>query len=260
MFHQINPTTKRLLVYSCIFGNCNYINLLSLLLKSYITYGVPSNNIDYLVICSLSMKSKVEDVFNNLNINGLTWCLDIKTPITQYTARLKIFEYPDINTYSKILYLDCDILVTGKIDNMLKFELENKLYALQEGNTNHVFWGKDFFENNPNIDAFSSGIMLFNNHIEIETLFALTNQHIQKHVENKLPIPGTVDQPFIVYQAVVNKLYDNTRLIGLVVNNPVSYNNEIISHFPGGLGHYTSKIVKMQNYITNVMCNVTSEK
>jgi len=95
--------------------------------------------------------------------------------------------------------------------------------------------------------------MLFNNHVEIKTLFTLINRHIDEHLKNKLPIPETADQPFIVYQAVVNKLYDNTRLIGLAVNNPVSYNNEIISHFPGGLGHYSSKIVKMQNYITKVM-------
>ena len=86
------------------------------------------------------------------------------------------FEFSDWKYLnSKLLYLDCDILVTGKIENILNFELENKLYALQEGNTNHVFWGKDFFEKkNPHIDAFSSGIMLFNNHVEIKTLFTLT--------------------------------------------------------------------------------------
>ena len=36
------------------------------------------------------------------------------------------------NLYNKILYLDCDILVTNSLNEILDFQLENKLYVLQE--------------------------------------------------------------------------------------------------------------------------------
>tara|TARA_B110000971_G_scaffold172045_1_gene176897 strand:+ start:619 stop:1473 length:855 start_codon:yes stop_codon:yes gene_type:complete len=274
--HLENAQEKKKLVYSCIFGNNarrgdrrevtssnKYLELLSLLLKSYVIYGVPSNNIEYLVICNLSVKSEVEKLFETFNINGKTWCLEPQTLIEQYSLRLKIFEYPNINKYSKLLYLDTDILLTGKIDKILDFELDNKLYALQEGLTNDKgsdnWWGKSFFEQfseqNPNVSGFNSGILLFNNHIKIDRLFSSINQHIKEHIENKLPILPFLDQPFIVYHAVKNDMYNNTSLYRpLIEVNPCSLNHEtIICHFPGGPGDYSSKIVKMQNYMNNIM-------
>jgi lipopolysaccharide biosynthesis glycosyltransferase len=190
-----------------------------------------------------------------LNINGKIWCIHLKTKFEAGYSRLKIFDYPDINLYNKILYLDCDILVTNSINNILDFQLENKLYALQEGNTNHKFWGSQIFDKNPNCSAFTSGILLFNNNIIIKDLFSQILLHIHNHITSMLPIPDCLDQPFIVYHAVKNNLYDNQKLINIVINNPNNFNNETISHFPGEPGNYGSKIVKMSNFMNNVMFN-----
>lgn len=38
-----------------------------------------------------------------------------------------------------------------------------------------------------------------------------------------------------------------------------NFNNETISHFPGGLCNYETKIVKITNYMNYVMFNVTNK-
>ena len=244
------------IIYSCVFFNEKYINLVNLLLKSYKLFGNSPDNVDYLIICNTHFQKKIKAIFDNLNISGKIWCIDLKTKFEAGYSRLKIFDYPDINLYNKILYLDCDILVTNSINKILDFQLENKLYALKEGNTNHVFWGNQFFDNNPHCAAFTSGILLFNNHKVIKDLFSQILLHIHNHITSMLPIPICLDQPFIVYHAVKNNLYDNKKLINIVINNPNNFNNETISHFPGGPGYYESKIIKMTNFMNNVMFNL----
>ena len=248
------------IIYSCVFFNEKYLHLINLLLKSYKLFGNSSDDVDYLIICNPNFQKKIQSIFDNLNISGKIWCIDLKTKFEAGYSRLKIFDYPDINLYNKILYLDCDILVTNSINNILDFQLENKLYCLQEGNTNHQFWGSQFFDKNPNCSAFTSGILLFNNHKVIKDLFSQILLHIHNHITSDLPIPKCLDQPFIVYYAVKNNLYNNQKLINMVINNPNNFNNETISHFPGGPGHYESKIVKMTNFMNNIMFNVTNIK
>tara|TARA_B100001113_G_scaffold90384_1_gene72333 strand:+ start:1456 stop:3072 length:1617 start_codon:yes stop_codon:yes gene_type:complete len=244
------------IIYSCVFFNETYINLINLLLKSYKLFGNSSGDVDYLIICNPDFQKKIQAIFDNLNISGKIWCIDVRTKFKARYSRLKIFNYPNINLYSKILYLDCDILVTNSINNILDFQLENKLYALQEGNTNHEDWGSQFFDKNPNCSAFTSGILLFNNNTIIKDLFSQILLHIHNHITSNSPIPICLDQPFIIYHAVKNNLYDNQKLINIVINNPNNFNNETISHFPGGQGNYESKIVKMTNYMNNVMFNL----
>ena len=241
------------IIYSCVFFNEKYLNLINLLLKSYKLFGNSPDDVDYLIICNTDYQKKIKAIFDNLNISGKIWCLDLKTKFEAGYSRLKIFDYPDINLYNKILYLDCDILVTNSINKILDFQLEDKLYALQEGNTNLQFWGGQLFDKNPNCSAFTSGILLFNNNITIKDLFSQILLHIHNHIASKLPVPACLDQPFIVYHAVKNNLYDNQKLINIVINNPKSFNNETISHFPGGPGNYERKIKAMTNYMKNIM-------
>ena len=47
------------LVYSCVFFNQNYINLLSLLLNSYYKFGNCNDKCKYLVICNQNLKDKL---------------------------------------------------------------------------------------------------------------------------------------------------------------------------------------------------------
>ena len=257
------------IIYSCVFFNEKYIELIQLLLKSYKLFGNSTENIDYLIICNPNFKNKIQLLFDKLNINGKIWCLDLETIFEAGYSRLKIFDYPLINDYDKILYLDCDILVTNSVNKLFDIHLENKLYVLEEGNTMHDFWGNQFFENNPNVSAFTSGILLFNNNSIIKDLFSEILFHINNHINCNLPIPDCLDQPFICYHAIKNNLCDNKSLINLVVNNPniktnnilekmIEFTNQSICHFPGWPGHYFSKIDKMKNFLKDNMFKITN--
>ena len=159
-------------------------------------------------ISSSSVTKEIKKICSNLNINTEIWCLKLTTKFEAGYCRLKIFEYTHINKFDKILYLDCDILVTNNLKNIFDITLENKLYVLKEGNTNHVFWGKEFFqENNPNSVAFTSGILLFNNCSCIKKLFQNILKHINEHLIQCKEIPLCLDQPFIVYHSFLNDLY-----------------------------------------------------
>ena len=85
-------------------------------------------------------------------------------------------------------------------------------------------------------------------------------KYLLDDIDNNLDIPVCLDQPFIVYHAFKNNIYNNTKLINLVVNNPVKFSGETISHFPGGPGHYESKIVKMISYMSNIMFNLDEKR
>lgn len=120
------------LIYSCVFFNSDYIKLINLLMKSFVLFGCPKKNYDYLIICDPSFKDQIKNIFVALDLNGQIWCLDLTSKFESAYSRLRIFEYPKIANYSLILYLDCDILVTNKLSHIFNLNLEEKLYVLQE--------------------------------------------------------------------------------------------------------------------------------
>jgi len=251
------------LIYSCVFFNENYIELINLLLKSYTLFGDPSENTDYLIICSPEFKDRIQETLHSLNLNEKIWCLTVTSKFESAYTRLKIFEYPEIHLYDKILYLDCDILITNSVDHLLNIELENKIYVLKEGGGrfyHYALFTEEEIESLDKNSAFSSGILLFNNNDTIKNLFSLILLHIKFHLSHELVIPQWLDQPFIVYHAIKHNLYNNTTFENLVINNPSLFKGEIISHFCGVPGHYESKIYKMCHFMHTVMFNQDVDK
>ena len=244
------------LIYSCIFFNETFIDLYSLLLKSYILFGNTNDNIDYLIICNPELKDKIQKMFDTLHINGKIWCVKLKSIFEIGCSKLQIFNYPHINSYHKILYLNYNVLITDSINNILDLPLDNKLYAPQEGNTNHDLWGKEFFNNNPNCSAFTTDILLFNNNTIINKLFSQILMHIYSHIKNNSSITYLLDQPFIVYHAIKENIYDNQKLTNLVTNNPNHFNGQTIFHFQGRPNDYKNIIIKMDYFMKNILFNL----
>tara|TARA_Y100000389_G_scaffold205142_1_gene264017 strand:- start:9181 stop:10191 length:1011 start_codon:yes stop_codon:yes gene_type:complete len=244
------------LVYSCVFHQENYIQLISVLLKSYRLYGNEKTNVKYLVITSKYFKEDIQNIFDELDIFGELWLMENNTIFESAYSRLKIFKYPDINKYETILYLDCDILITNDIQNIFSLTLSDKLYVLQENfhRTNHCyFFNDDELNNLPPDSTFTSGIILFKNTVTIKNFFNEILKHINIHLKNNEKIPFCLEQPFIIYHSIIKNMYDNKLLIGTVVNNPDKLNGETICHFPTSPGHYKSKIYLMYNFIVNVL-------
>ena len=261
------------LVYSCVFFNQNYINLLSLLLNSYYKFGNCNDKCKYLVICNQNLKDKVELLFKKFKINGYVWCLNLHTILDAACARLKIFDYPDISSYKNILYLDCDILIADDISNVWDINKEDKIYAIHENaerNSHFYFFNDDEYKNIDKNKAFTSCILLFKNSVNIKNLFKIINRHIDTFVSKKIKAPYCLDQPFIVYHAINNNLFNNVDLQKIAANRRFNNYNEIIyfqhivenikeqdkhkfknkgiNHFATGVGHYDSKLTSMQLY------------
>jgi hypothetical protein len=240
------------LAYSCVFFNEKYINLLGLLLRSYSLYQHQS--IKYLIFTNSEFEPKVRKLCESLFLNYDIWVLDLKTIFESAYCRLMIFDYPHIDLYKKILYLDCDVLIGNNIQPMFDLIKEDKLYALKENNSkdpNHgsIFFPKDY----PSTSTFSSGVMLFNHSLKMKNLFKDILNHIYEYKKTHSKGPGCLDQPFIIYHALINKLDDNETLIGHVMNNPKEIKDEIIYHFPSLVGIYETKIHYMNDFLRKIM-------
>jgi hypothetical protein len=242
------------LIYFTIFGNKKYLNLVDLLITSFKAFGNPNKNIDFLIITTPEFK-ETEKIFHTMGYNIDFHYIDV-TNDERYnlSSRLLVFKYKKINKYSKILYLDTDILITNDINSIFNLNLENKLYALMEGTIDDEYHGRELFNFNLINNAttsFTSGILLFNNCNEIRNLFNITMNAVMNNINTNGIKPVAYDQSFINYYAIINNLYNNTLLLNYCINNPelFKYGNHNISHFPGGVGWYESKYDKMSKYI-----------
>jgi len=259
---MITTTTTKNLIYSCVFFQKEYINLIKLLLHSYAFFANEQNNYKYLIICESNFKIQIENICNYLHINFDIFCMNLTTKFEAAFSRLKIFNYSKINDFKYILYLDCDILIINSLDNIFKIventsNVENKLYTLLEGTTNHDFWGQSIFKmnniENPNIPAFTTAILLFKNSQNIKKLFEKILQSINNYIQNNFTIPTCLEQPFVIFHTIRdNKIYDNKELQKYAINNPkksIENIKKIICHFPGNPGHYQSKFRKMYDFL-----------
>ena len=172
-----------ILIYSCIFYKKDYIQLLKLLLESYIKYNTYRTK--YLIITNKDFEIEIKDILSNLNIDHDIWYLNIDTIFGACCSRLLIFNYPDINKYTKILYLDTDIIITNNLYKIINYNLDKKLYVFNENKKiNDWGHGKILFDkeniNINNIEVFSTCVLLFLNCNDIKFLFNNINLLIDK--------------------------------------------------------------------------------
>jgi len=244
------------LIYLCVFHQENYINLLKLLLNSLITNGkLNKNTTNILIITSPNFLEKIKSTLLDLDILPEYYLLNLNTLFEAGCARLNIFNYPNIQNYQKILYLDTDILINNNINTIFDLDiLQDKLYTLEEGTIGEQYWGAQFFDftkYNRKLTAFTSGILYFYNNNSIIELFTDITNHINDFKKKKKPIPICLDQPFIVYHAISKNKYDNQLLKSFAENNPINKElAKIIYHFPGGPGNYASKYDKITEFLT----------
>ena len=237
----------------CVFHKKEYIRLLTLLLTSIsLKSKIDTTTTDILILTSPEFQPMIEEEASGFGFKLQYYTLDLHTLMEAGCARLNIFQYANISKYDTILYLDTDVLVHSDVNVLWNLDISSeKLYALEEATIQHPFWGgRRFFQfsKHPNhTTAFSSGVLLFRNSDTMKNLFATIQSHIVDDITvKKNPIPKCLDQPYIVYNAIVQKKYDNQLLKEYVENNPTeTQSKKIVYHFPGFPGLYSSKYEKM---------------
>ena len=244
-------------IFICVFHNPKYVDMLFLLLDSIYTFGQLDSNTDILIYTTSGFAKTVADATRfkhkiRFLIN------DTYTSIQQAcVSRLDLFRLLDelMHTkrpsgYSKILYLDTDIIVKRPLTPLFELAKKNVLYTLEEGsivNKSPNFWGGNLFSDaeraiHADKSAFTSGILLFKNCPEIRNLFDV----IKRDLNERKTQNAFYDQPFIVYNAFKHNLFDNKVLRSYAVNRSSNiYSPMILHHFSGGVGKDRFKTKQM---------------
>jgi len=266
---NLNSNSKKNLIYMCVFHQEKYIELLKLLIKSISIKGqINLETTDILIITSLNFRPLIEKQLLDCKLPVSYYILNLSTLMESSCCKLNIFDYEKINDYENILYLDTDVLINSDVNILFNAEISNnKLYALEEGNIGHDYWGGEFFDlakknYDKNTPGFSAGVFYFKNSSEIKSLFTDVRKHIQTHIyDNKNKISDCLDQPFLVYNSFIQNKYNNQIMKMYLENNPVNPSKDkIIYHFPGIPGHYTSKINKMNDFWNKINLNMIGRK
>ena len=243
-------------IFVCVFNQEKYVDMLYLLLESIFIYGNLDDNTKILVYTSTPFMNMIKNshLFNDekiiFEINDNYDNVD-----KACKARLDLFNLSSITNYSKILYLDTDIIIKDDINKVFEVCKDDVLYVLEEGviDSETDWWGKSLFgdeiNNYNDKTAFSSGIILFNNCDRIKELFNKINEDIR----NRPYFFDCFDQPYIIYNSFKCNLYNNKALNSLVVNNDMDiHSNKVIHHFPGNPGVYQHKIAKMNYFLKEI--------
>ena len=122
--------------------------MLDLLFESIIKYGqIDFKKTRILVMTDNTLESKVKKLYEKYKLRGDILILkNITNVFESCCARLQIFKYHVLHKYKKIIWLDCDILITNNLSNILKYEPHEKLYVASEGNTFHQYWGRWLYD------------------------------------------------------------------------------------------------------------------
>jgi len=248
------PLKSRNLIYCCVFYNKDYLRLLELLLKSMNLFST-RDSFDFLVITSPEFEPLVKEMDPHL----ITFTLDFTTIFQAACARLFIFEYPGIQVYDKLLYLDTDILIKADLAPIFDLPIEDLLHGIESGTIDSPSFGGQFFNFSlvdKNLSGLNSGTLLFFNSNKMKNLFKEIRDHVDSFTKEGNESPYCMDQPFINFHAIKSSLYNNTLLnpfVSLFEGSDMvdNYHTSSICHFSFPIGNFDHKFARMDNFFNN---------
>lgn len=256
------------LIYFCAFFKEGYIELAKLLMTSMIKFGNIGSDIDILIMTSEEFKTKLENDELAIRLNLKFHIIEANSLPEACYSRLRIFEYRNIHEYDKILYIDTDVLVLNDINELFSYEIDDLIYAVEEGGSRK--WHYSLYSKYDALHilpkkSFSTGIMLFNNSTIIKELFNSIVCHIIEWIKNRKKMPSSMDQPFVIFHAYENNLYNNTLLTPSVsmwmglntdeyISDDTNYKNKKLVHFVGtGTGGCDIKVDHLSKLLAQLL-------
>ena len=252
---SVSVRNKKNLVYFSVFYNKDYFNLAKLLLKSLTLYS-PQDAFDLLLLTSADFRKEAEELAKILPLQ--VHYLPCTSIFQAACSRLQIFDYPKIDQYQRILYVDTDILIKGDLTPLFDASLSDVLYGIESGSISSPSFGCQFFDFNT-IDSaatgMNSGTLLFNNCGIIRDLFTEIRAHIDSFTDAP---PYCMDQPFINYHAIRKCLYNNQWLkpyVSLYEDKEQVKNSEtsLVCHFSFPIGNWAHKYYRMKSFFKDLL-------
>lgn len=254
------------LIYICLFFNENYIKLTEILISSLKKFGKIDDSIDLLILTNTSFKERLSTICQTLDINHIIHPLNLTSIEESKLSRYQIFRIKDnihLLNYAKVLYLDIDVIVQNDIKSVFKYDLQDKLYARDQGDIGSEYYGKYLFDEwrnteskyiDPKTPAFCSGVLLFKPCKTIENLFETTLTHIMEYKNSGKKFGTCIDQPFLNFNAIIRNLHDIKLLQPITTNNPSSNSRkETICHFAGNTCNFDVKIIRMKQFYNKLL-------
>jgi hypothetical protein len=184
----LSPNTigKKNLLYYTVYFNTGYVDLLELSLETILNNS-KKLKFDVLII--------TDEPTLNLIKNTKIWqkikfkVLITPTPYDGVEAsknKLKLFDFEDINSYQKILFLDCDVVAVGDVNQIFDQELKSDYFYtarnlnIDEGFFTTIHHGFECLSKEFVREMRSAGQMPFN---AGQFLF-LNSQRMKGHFEN----------------------------------------------------------------------------
>lgn len=248
------------LIYCCVFYNRDYLRLLELLLTSMKIYS-STEAFEILVLTSTDFQNEINSISEKLGLKINIMFVNLSTIFEAACARLRIFDYPNISKYETILYLDTDIIIKGDLAPIFSLATQEHLYGIEEASIGNLNFGRQFFnatKTDFNILGINSGTLLFKNCLRIRDLFSRMRGHIAAFTDSGVPVPYTMDQPFINYHAIRDGLYDNKALNPFVSlyekeDEVKNYATSVICHFSFPIGNFPHKYHRMKMFFIKLL-------
>jgi hypothetical protein len=172
--------------------------------------------------------------------------------------KLKIYTFPHIENYDKIIFSDLDILWTSPPDIIFDLIQENQFYfSNEEGLMSTDFWGGNLLDNSEkdlinsnNIRGLNAGVFAF------PQSMVQHMKNIDEFFQNNIHLSNVcLEQPYINTYVFRNQLY-NTILNSYVSHKGYNFSTPyegVVLHFAGGPGNYPVKHSTMLNYYNNFL-------
>ncbi len=121
------------LAYYTIGGSPEYANVLNFSIKTLYSHCENKDLFDVMVMCDRSYVDNVRQkpgfAIQHFHITD-----DNKTPVDASMRKVEIFDFPFLDRYDKILYLDCDITVGEPLSHLMnKVTRNDAVYVIPEG-------------------------------------------------------------------------------------------------------------------------------
>ena len=238
----------------CVFFNHQYIQLLEILLTSIKLYS-KIENLTFLVITQDNFVEDITSVSNKIGIPLKIYTIEAHDMFQAAASKCRIFEYPEINKYSHILYIDTDIIIKKDLTTLITYIPDEKLYGLEHGVLSHPGNGGTLFtEHMGNTPAINTGVLLFKNTSKIRQTMNDCTIFMTNLKKSGQEMPMCLEQSFINYFFYKEKLLDTKYLQNYVILcgiefDPQISNNYMIYHFFAPIGDSNNKLERMKNYL-----------
>lgn len=242
------------LIYYNIGKATKYLDLLSLSIESLRKFGGYTG--DILVIADTVTFDGAKQ------LKEVTSVMRVAEAVESYQAalnKLKIYKYKNITNYTKILYLDMDILVQREVQPMF-----NKIDKISVGTEKHLMCDDGWFGSylmsdtqisrckQNNIRGINSGT------IGIDINYLSHMKHMEAGLAkdpriNLYAEQATVNQYLLSHSNIYDTRFTQHICLFVDLKNYKLNKDKTILHFCGGIGKYDKKINQMREYYKRML-------